>query len=338
MGKLKYAEQIRGKSHCSICHRRTNIRLDRQKSKYWWNLHKFKRPQGVCFYMEHRQLKYFLKAQELLSFTEAAQQLHISQSTLSQQIKQLETELHTPLFNRIGRQVSLTEAGRLFTDYAKQAVKKAEEGLQMIRELHDMHVGTVTVGVAYSLRPYFSKALIQFCSQYPDIQVKVCYDASHSLLDRLTRFEVDFIFTFHEDAPVPHLIYQQLFSAPIVLIAAKASPLARKKHMLLKDICSLPLAIATTGYSGNHIISKTLAQKGLTPQFAIEVNDMPTVIDLVKTGNWYSIVVGTSAIEKDLVSIPFDDKSLVRMVNIISLKEAYETRAVKAFKQLLSSL
>jgi LysR family cyn operon transcriptional activator len=60
--------------------------------------------------MELRQLKYFLKAKELLNFTEAAEQLNISQSTLSQQIKQLEDELDIPLFNRIGKRVTLTEA------------------------------------------------------------------------------------------------------------------------------------------------------------------------------------------------------------------------------------
>jgi LysR family cyn operon transcriptional activator len=68
--------------------------------------------------MELRQLKYFLKAKELLNFTEAAEQLNISQSTLSQQIKQLEDELDIPLFNRIGKRVTLTEAGALFADFA----------------------------------------------------------------------------------------------------------------------------------------------------------------------------------------------------------------------------
>lgn len=68
--------------------------------------------------MELRQLRYFLKAMELSNFTEAAQQLYISQSTLSQQIKQLEDELGMPLFNRIGKRVTITEAGLLFAEYA----------------------------------------------------------------------------------------------------------------------------------------------------------------------------------------------------------------------------
>ena len=78
--------------------------------------------------MELRQLKYFIKAKELLNFTEAAKTLNISQSTLSQQIKQLEGELDILLFNRIGKRIILTEAGEMFSEYALQSIEKANQG------------------------------------------------------------------------------------------------------------------------------------------------------------------------------------------------------------------
>ena len=71
--------------------------------------------------MELRQLKYFVRSAELLNFTEAANDLFISQSTLSQQIKQLEDELDMLLFDRVGKRVRLTEAGNLFLTYARQS-------------------------------------------------------------------------------------------------------------------------------------------------------------------------------------------------------------------------
>lgn len=70
--------------------------------------------------MELRQIRYFLKAKELLNFTEAANQLYISQSTLSQQIRPLEEELGIPLFNRIGKRIVLTEAGNIFSGYTEK--------------------------------------------------------------------------------------------------------------------------------------------------------------------------------------------------------------------------
>ncbi|MFT3822595.1 MAG: LysR substrate-binding domain-containing protein [Chitinophagaceae bacterium] len=286
--------------------------------------------------MELRQLKYFLKAQELLSFTEAAHSLHITQSTLSQQIRQLETELGTPLFNRLGRQVTLTEAGRLFVDFAVQSVQKAEEGALMIRDLHNLHTGTVSIGVAYGLRDFFTGALISFASQYPDINVRVVYEPSHVLFEKLDQFELDFILAFHESAVAPHFRYQRLFSSPMILAASPATGIAGKKRVSLEEICQLPLAIATKGYNISHIISQAFQKNKLTPQFKIEVNDIPTVLQLVKTGKWYSILVQTSIImDDDLVAIPINNKSLTRVTKIISLKNAYETNAVKVFKKIL---
>lgn len=78
--------------------------------------------------MELRQLCYFLKACELVNFTEAVSYLHISQDTLSQQIKQLEEELGILLFNRIGKRIEVTEAGDIFAKYARKSLKRSEEG------------------------------------------------------------------------------------------------------------------------------------------------------------------------------------------------------------------
>ncbi|WP_276483752.1 LysR family transcriptional regulator [Paraflavitalea pollutisoli] len=288
--------------------------------------------------MELRQLKYFLKARELRNFTEAAQQLHISQSTLSQQIRQLEEELNIPLFNRVGKRIAITEAGEQFAEYARQSVKKAEDGLLMIRELNDLQTGTVTIGVAYGLRNFFTQALVQFAAKYPGIQVQVEYEASHDLYEKLARFELDFILAFHENTPAPLFTYQTLFSSPMVLVASRKSAIAKQSQVTLEEICQLPLVIATRGYSTAHIISKAFHKKKLNPRFSIAVNDVPTVLDLVKTSHWHSILVQTSVWDKDLVAIPIKDKSLVRTAKIITLKDAYEKKAVKAFQQLIKQI
>ena len=107
--------------------------------------------------MELRQLRYFLKAKELLNFTEAATTLNISQSTLSQQIKQLEDELSVPLFNRIGKRITLTEAGDLFSEYALQSINRANEGLLLLKDIKNLNTGRITIGVIYYMRILFSK-------------------------------------------------------------------------------------------------------------------------------------------------------------------------------------
>jgi LysR family transcriptional regulator, cyn operon transcriptional activator len=148
--------------------------------------------------MELRQLKYFLKAKELLNFTEAANSLHISQSTLSQQIKQLEDELNIPLFNRIGKRIKLTEAGELFAEYASQSVNRANDGLLLLKDLNNLDTGKMAIGVTYALRNLLTQALIQFSNQFPKISVQIVFGTSKELMDKLNQFELDFILTFNE--------------------------------------------------------------------------------------------------------------------------------------------
>jgi len=159
--------------------------------------------------MELRQLKYFLKAQELLSFTEAAKRLNISQSTLSQQIKQLEMELDVSLFNRIGKQITLTEPGRLFTEYAEQSVRKAADGKLMLQDLKKIKVGTITIGVAYGLKDFFVETLINFTEKFPQIKIKVIYEPSHSLYEKLQQAQVDFVLALHETEIDPYFTYKK---------------------------------------------------------------------------------------------------------------------------------
>ena len=109
--------------------------------------------------MELRQLKYFKEACELQNFSEAARVLHISQSTLSQQIKQLEDELDVLLFDRIGKRVVPTEAGLAFLPYAVRAIRDAENGKQIIRDLKGIETGVLHVGVTYSMSPLLIAAL-----------------------------------------------------------------------------------------------------------------------------------------------------------------------------------
>lgn len=103
--------------------------------------------------MELRQLKYFKEACERQNFSEAARVLHISQSTLSQQIKQLEDELDVLLFDRIGKRIAPTEAGCAFLPYAVRAIHDAEDGRQIIRDLKGIETGVLRIGVTYSMSP-----------------------------------------------------------------------------------------------------------------------------------------------------------------------------------------
>jgi LysR family cyn operon transcriptional activator len=288
--------------------------------------------------MELRQLKYFIKAKELLNFTEAAKTLNITQSTLSQQIKQLEDELDIQLFNRIGKRIILTEAGELFSEYALQSINRANQGLLLLKDLNNLSTGKITIGVIYSMRIPFAKALIQFAKQYPNIKVQVVFGTTKDLLEKLELHQFDFVLSFYEKAKLPHLKYQTLLTSNMVLVTAKKSPLANKRTISLHQVATLPLALPFSGYSTIQFFVESFSQKKLDPNICMEINDIPTLFEIVKTGHWHTILSETSVNDPQVVGIPIEGKNMRRTIMIISLKEAYEKKAVKKFYEILTSI
>ena len=288
--------------------------------------------------MELRQIKYFLKAKELLNFTEAAKILNISQSTLSQQVKQLENELDVPLFNRIGKRIVLTEAGELFSEYARQSLNKSNEGLLLLKDLNNINTGKITIGVIYSMRILFAKALIKFAGQYPNIKIQVVFGTTKDLLEKLNAYHFDFVLAFHEKEKLPHVKYQTLLSSNMVFITAKKSSLANRRSISLKEVAKLPLALPFSGYSTVQFFLDSFNQKNLNPNICMEINDIPTLFEIVKTGHWHTILSKTSVNDHNVVSIPIEGKNMKRTIMIISLKQAYEKKAVKVFYEILKGI
>jgi len=288
--------------------------------------------------MELRQLKYFLKARDLLNFTEAARALNISQSTLSQQIKQLENELNVPLFNRIGKRITVTEAGNLFGEYALQSINRADEGLMLLQDLKNLNTGKITIGVIYSMRILFAKTLIQFASRYPGIKIQVVFGTTKDLLEKLNLHQFDFILAFNEESKDPQLKYQTLLKANMVLVTAKKSSLAQKTNISLNEVAELPLALPFSGYSTIQFIEESFSKKNLTPNICMEINDIPTLFEIVKTGLWHTLLSNTIVSDPDVVAVPIEGKNMRRTIMIISLREAYEKKAVKKFFEMLTEI
>ena len=123
--------------------------------------------------MELRQLKYFVRAAELLNFTHAADDLFITQSTLSHQIKELETSLTVLLFDRVGKRVRLTEAGETMLVYAKKTIRQAEEGRQILMDLNNVKTGKLVIGSTYGLTELLIQSITEFNEEFPEIQIQI---------------------------------------------------------------------------------------------------------------------------------------------------------------------
>jgi LysR family cyn operon transcriptional activator len=287
--------------------------------------------------MELRQIRYFLKAKELLNFTEAANQLYISQSTLSQQIRQLEEELGIPLFNRIGKRIVLTEAGNIFGAYAQKSLLKSQEGFLALQDLKELKGGELNIGVTYGMRQTLIQPLISFSKEYPAVKFTIVFGTTSELMEKLQHLELDFALTFAEGNRQEIFTYHPLFTSPMTLVASRNSEWAHKKSITLKEIAELPLAMPAKGYSTTRFVTEAFSNSGLSPKIFIEINDIPTLLELAKSGNWYTILARNSMTDTDdLITIPIKGKNMIRTAMFVSLKDAYEKKAMKVFYTYLN--
>lgn len=286
--------------------------------------------------MELRQLRYFLKAGELLNFTEAAKAVHISQSTLSQQIKQLEDELGTPLFDRIGKRVILTEAGRHFTTYAHQTVASATSGLQILQDLAGLQTGELIIGVTFALRALLTPTLITFSNTYPGIKVKVIFGTSDELLEKLSVAQLDFVLAFHEKELKDPFFSHALFESRLALVVSSQSPLYTRTSITLPEISQLPLALPVQGYSTRQFLDHEFEKTDRPAHIQIEINDIPTLFELVRTGHWNTILLmATVSGQANLKAIPIEGKEMNIKARIIWLNMSYHKKAAVHFSDLL---
>lgn len=288
--------------------------------------------------MELRQLKYFLKAKELLNFTEAAKELYITQSTLSQQIKQLEEELGIPLFDRIGKRISITEAGKLFATYAEKSLQASNDGKLILQDLKQVNTGTLNIGLTWGLKSIVINAFKNFIAQFPKIKLQVTFGTTTELIDALIKQEIDFALTFYEGKHSDELVYEPIMTSDMAVIVSKNSALATKKSFTFKEIEHLTLALPVKGFNTRDFLDSQFEKYKVQPNITVEVNYTATIVDLVRTGAFQTILtLATVHGEKGLRAIPIQGKNMKREAVTIRLKDSYQKKATIYFTDLLKA-
>ena len=286
--------------------------------------------------MELRQLKYFIKTAEILNFTEAARQLFITQSTLSQQIRQLETELQVPLFDRIGKRTYLTEAGTEFLPYAKQTVADSEGGVQRLRDLQNIQTGELRIGVVFTLSDLLTSTIISFSKQYPNIKLVVISRPVNELLDLLKERKLDLILSYRPDDDDSQIEFFPLFDSNLSVIANYNHPLIAQREVSLEMLKQFPLVLPSVGSQARAMIDRLLNSRhvNLAPQ--IEISSMTIMMNLVETGHWIAVMseMLIRGHEK-LRAIPIAGRKTQMHPSVIVLKDIYQKLSAKEFMRIL---
>ena len=286
--------------------------------------------------MEIRQLKYFLKLTETLNFSEASRELYITQSTLSQQISNLERELDQQLFLRNSHEVVLTEAGQLLIPMARESIHAVDNCLQRMQDLKQLQTGQLNIGVTYSFSSIMAETMIDFLKQYPKVKLNVCYSSMAELIDKLLRHELDFVLAFKPSERNERIESQVLFNNRLAAIVNDHHTLANEKSITLEQLERYCLALPAKGLQARNAFDKVIGHTDHHYRIKVEINTVGLLFKLVSQTKYVTVLSESTVIdEPGLRAIPIDVPGNDMEGCIHTLKNGYLKVSAKAFIHLL---
>ncbi|KQZ39560.1 LysR family transcriptional regulator [Duganella sp. Root1480D1] len=273
--------------------------------------------------MELRHLRYFVAVAEELSFTRAAERLHIGQPPLSQQIQALEAEVGARLFDRSKRWVRLTEAGKLFLEDARAILAQSERAAERARRAQRGEAGELRVGFTFStpFTPLFARTIRRYRQLYPDVALTLHEMTTLHQIDALEARKIDLGFVRPPEVALPeHLALTTLRRDALLLVLSSDSPLARKRKIKVADLAELPWVMypKESGVGINHAILSMCRAAGFVPQVAMEAGEAATIIGLVAAGIGVSVLPSPfqSMHLEGVVFRPLDDTGAVTSLQL----------------------
>src|SRR6185437_2658929 len=198
--------------------------------------------------MEFHQLRYFCAVARTGNFTRAAEEQHVAQPSLSQQIRKLEDELGAKLFDRFPRFTRLTQFGKTFLPKAGEILRQVGEARTEIQEMSQAEIGTVVVGAIPTIAPYYLGPLLaRFAHRHPAVSISVAEEITPILLEYLHNGRVDLVILA---LPVrgPELVDEELFREPLYAALPSGHRLASRKSIALSEMRKDPFLLLKEGH------------------------------------------------------------------------------------------
>lgn len=241
-------------------------------------------PDYLIRYATLRQLQVFEASVRLGSFSRAAEELFVTQPTVSMQIKKLAESLDMPLFEQIGRNVRPTEIGQELYKSCRQIFENLAHLEMKIADLKGMKRGRLRLGVITTAKYFVPEILGEFCKLYPGIDVALKVSNRDRIVERLTNYEDDLYIVGQASADVTEIESYPFAPNPLVVLASRDHPLVKKKNISLSRIVEEPLILREPGSGIRDATLRLFEQKGLTPNVRMELGSNEAIKHAVVGG------------------------------------------------------
>ena len=284
-----------------------------------------------------RHLRYLLAVADHGGFTRAAEALHVSQPTLSQQIRQLEETLGVSLFDRTSRTVKPTDAGAAYIECARRVLVELEAGKRALHDVKDLSRGSLRLAMTPTFMAYLVGPLVRdYVAQFPNIHLEIFElsmdDIEAGLLD--DSLDVAIAFTQVRNADIECI---PAFTETLGVMVGRDHPLYESQVTLsAEQVAQLDFALLAPDFVTRTRINEYFAQEQITPNVVIEVNSVNTLLEVIRHTAIATILPEPIATQdRALRKIPLQGEAPTRGAALLRRKNNYHSAASVAFMNLV---
>lgn len=286
--------------------------------------------------MEIRQLRYFTAIADTGSFSEASRRCFLSQSAISQQIKLLEEEFKTLLFNRTSHNVSLTESGERLLPLARKILSDISQCQDQMDDLSQTLQGVLNVGLTFSLEPYIRRAAALYIKIHPQVQLNLRFETIPNLIRLLRAGDIDMAFSIRVEGEDDWVESEPMAEYKLCAILSDTHPLSDKTVLTFDDLRNYSLILPEDGPNRTNAIQEYLCKKAEGLNIRATVNNPSTLLHMIKQSRCISILSEWQAKnDPDLKAIPIAELAEPFTTYAHRARNTYRKRSGDAFIKMI---
>ncbi|MGD3111654.1 transcriptional regulator CynR [Streptomyces sp. YGL11-2] len=289
--------------------------------------------------LELRHLRYLLTVAEHGSFTRAAEDLHISQPTLSQQVRQLERTLGSQLLDRSGRTVRLTDAGEAYARHARRALRDLAAAERAVHDVQDLSRGHLRLAVTPTFTAYLVGPLTaELHTRHPGVTLTVREMPQDRIETGLLADEFDLGIGFR-GPHLPGIAATALFTETLTLVAGAGHPADQRGPLPVRELADRQLALLSGDFATRGHIDGYLDRHRVSPRITVEANSIQALTEIVQCTPLVTVLPDALTHgHPHLTPIPLDPALPTRTVALLQRADAYRSAVALAFTRFTHDL
>ena len=272
--------------------------------------------------------------------TKAAKRLHLTQSALSHQLKEIEERLKAPLYLRLKKKLVLTEAGEKLLNSAEKVLQELVQTESTLRRLAAGQQGSLRISTQCNTGYHWLPSMLSlYQKSFPDVDVQIVVEATHQPVQALLEGRLDLALAYTKSTD-KDLTYSRLFKDELLAVVSPQHPLANVSYLKPQDFADYPMIVYSVPLEENLVFQKILNPAGITPKKIYKVMLTEAILEMVKAGLGIGVLakwaVAPNLKARSLRGIRLTKKGVFRSWHAVTLKNPPAPRYIQEFIKLLA--